>query len=119
MNLQPMQPSPLAADGSTLYVFCTRCNKRCSGADVDCDLDAPAGTYYCQHCSIMVAAAERERLADGYLSERALSDTAFRAGDGAGTTGHAAMAHAYLTAYAKLRECSTDDAAAEIRRRRR
>lgn len=54
MNLQPMSPSPYSSSGSLIYVFCSRCNKSCSGADVDCDLDAPAGTYYCQDCVIKV-----------------------------------------------------------------
>ena len=47
MNLQPMQPSPYTASGDLVFVFCKRCGKTRSGADVLCDLDAAAGTYYC------------------------------------------------------------------------
>lgn len=54
MNLQPMSPSPYSSSGELIYVFCSRCDKRCSGADVDCDLDAAPGTYYCQDCVIKV-----------------------------------------------------------------
>jgi hypothetical protein len=54
MNLQPMQPSPLDSSGNPFDVFCSRCRARKSSTDVDCDLDAPAGTFYCQTCVIPV-----------------------------------------------------------------
>lgn len=52
MNLQPMSPHPFDASGRTFRVFCCRCNKCVSSADVVCDIDAPAGTYYCGDCAI-------------------------------------------------------------------
>jgi late competence protein required for DNA uptake (superfamily II DNA/RNA helicase) len=56
MNLQSMQPHPFDATGHTFQVFCSRCGKSTNSADVECDLDAPAGTFYCQHCAAMVQA---------------------------------------------------------------
>jgi late competence protein required for DNA uptake (superfamily II DNA/RNA helicase) len=51
-----MQPHPFDATGHTFQVFCSRCGKSTNSADVECDLDAPAGTFYCQHCAAMVQA---------------------------------------------------------------
>jgi len=52
MNLQPMQPSPLNARGETFKVICCLCGKSVKSTDVDCDMDGPFGSYYCQHCAV-------------------------------------------------------------------
>jgi hypothetical protein len=54
MNLQSMQPHPFDGASRTFLVFCSRCSVGVNSADVLCDLDAPAGTYYCGHCAICV-----------------------------------------------------------------
>lgn len=57
MNLQRMSPHPFDGSGNTFQVTCSRCGDVKSSADVLCDLDAPAGTYYCTgHCAAMVQA---------------------------------------------------------------
>lgn len=55
MNLQPMQPHSFTASYHAFDVVCSRCDAVKSSTDVSCDLDAPAGTYYCQHCAVVLA----------------------------------------------------------------
>ena len=63
-----------------------------------------------------LAEAEHARL---YLYHRAEADKAFKAGDGAAQTGHAARAHSHLRAYAiQSGGIPTDEAAARIRQGR-
>lgn len=59
MNLQPMGPNPFTASMNLFLVVCVRCSKSVQSNDVSCDLDAPAGTFYCQHCAVMMMGAER------------------------------------------------------------
>jgi hypothetical protein len=54
--------------------------------------------------------------AERYKAHRERSDKAFKAGNGALSTGHASMAHIALMEYAKEKGISTDNAAAMIRR---
>lgn len=70
MNLHKMQPSVYDGSGSLIHVITSCCNKEKSAPNVWCDLDAKAGTYYCQDCSVRLMLdahqrAERVLVADG------------------------------------------------------
>lgn len=50
MKLEPMKPTPFTASGQTFMILCCRCGERVKSSDVLCDIEAKAGSFYCQEC---------------------------------------------------------------------